>query len=180
MLFSEQPFKGLFLIESEPFIDHRGVFTRHYCVSEYRDAGLDGRVAQCNISETINKQTLRGFHYLFPFVETKTMVCVHGSIHVVIVDVRPNSETYRQNLSFELSSDNRLSLQVPPGCANAYLTLQDDVKIFYMHSVTYDPSREKGFRYNDPYFSIEWPAKPMHISQKDAHYPDFVPLGESN
>ena len=63
---------------------------------------------------------------------------------------------------------------MPKGFANAYLTLKDNTKILYYMSEFYKPSKAKGIRYNDKFFSIKWPHKPKIISKKDLNIRDFV------
>ncbi len=79
-----------------------------------------------------------------------------------------------QWLGFELSADNRRSLQVPKGCTNAFLTLEDNTLVHYYVSDFYHPASERGFRFNDPAFAVEWPFAPSQISDKDLGYPDFA------
>ena len=74
-------------------------------------------------------------------------------------------------LAFELDDVNRLSLHVPAGCANAFLTLVDNVLVQYYCSRVYYPAAERGIRYNDPAFGFKWPHEPMHISDKDNSHP---------
>ncbi len=119
---------------------------------------------------------MRGFHYqLAPFGENKILSCIKGAIHDVVLDMRRQSNTYLQWEFFELTEQNRLSLYVPEGCANAYLTLEDDTWIFYYHSEFYAPDAEAGIRYNDSFFKFDWPVEPLVISEKDNSLPDFKP-----
>ena len=131
---------------------------------------------QCNISENKLRHTLRGFHFQSPpYGEGKVLSCVKGSIHDIVIDMRSDSPAYLQWISVELSDANRLSLYVPPGCANGYLTLEDNTWILYYHSEFYTPAAEGGVCYNDPLFKFVWPAPPAVISDKDRNYPEFVP-----
>jgi len=174
--FSEQKIKDVLLIEPEPFIDNRGLFRRHFCQREFAEHGIFTDIKQCNMSENKLKHTLRGFHYLrAPNSEGKVLSCFKGAIHDIVVDLRPESTTYLQWINVELSEVNRISLYVPPGCANAYLTLHDNTWIFYYHSEFYIPGAETGICYNDQYFRFMWPAEPAVISEKDLNYPTFVP-----
>lgn len=176
MKFLEQKIKGVFLIEPEPFIDDRGVFRRHFCKKEFEDHGITANVAQSNVSENKFKHTLRGFHYQSPpYGEDKTLSCLSGSIYDIVVDLRPASATYLKWLSFELNENNRNSIHVPAGCANAFLTLKDNSIIHYYHSQSYQPGVEGGIRYNDPFFNFKWPAEPLAISDKDKNLPNFKP-----
>ena len=167
---------GAAVIAPTPFQDDRGVFRRHFCATEFAVAGLDGRMAQGNISENLRRGTLRGFHYLDESCgEAKTLSCLRGSVHDVILDLRPGSPTFRQWRAVELSDTNRLSIHVPPGVANAFLTLEDDVIVHYYHSTAYVPAKEHGVRYTDPQFGFEWPIEPTIVSDKDRAHPDYVP-----
>lgn len=176
MRFLEQGLPGVFIIEPEPFVDSRGVFRRNFCQNEFRAHGITGHVAQCNVSENKFKYTLRGFHYqLPPFEEAKTMSCLVGKIYDIVVDLRPRSATFLKWQSFELDQDNRMSIHVPPGCANAFLTMADNCLIHYSSSQFYCSAAEKCIRYNDPLFKFVWPVEPQIISDKDRNHPDFVP-----
>ena len=174
MKFYEQEIKGLWLIEAEPVIDARGAFRRHFCQKEYEKYGLQTEIAQTNISENPKKYTLRGFHYqVNPFEENKTLTCLQGSLYDVIVDIRPDSKTFLKWISIELVAGDNLSLYIPAGCANSYLTLEDSTVILYYMSEFYAPDSYRGFRYNDPSFSINWPSEPEVISSKDQNFPDL-------
>ncbi len=176
MIFEEQKIKGVWLIKAEPVSDSRGAFRRHFCQNELKQAGLKFNIVQTNISENKNKHTLRGFHYqLAPHEEDKILTCLQGSLYDVIVDLRPDSETFLKWIPVELSAGDNLSVYIPRGCANAYLTLKDSTIILYYMSEFYNPGSYTGFRYNDPQFSVEWPAEPAVISEKDESFKDFDP-----
>jgi dTDP-4-dehydrorhamnose 3,5-epimerase len=172
MKFHEQKLGGVFLIEPEPYADERGLFRRQFCQREFSELGLMTDIRQCNVSENKGSYTLRGFHYqLPPHAESKLLSCMKGAVHDIVVDLRKGSETWLKWQSFQLTEENRLSLYVPAGCANAYLTLQDDTWIFYYHSEFYTPGAEGGIRYDDPLFNFDWPFKPEVISDKDRNLP---------
>ena len=175
MKFEELDIKGAFLIHAEPFEDERGVFRRNFCEKEFAEHGIATTVAQANISENKYKHTLRGFHYqVAPFGESKTMTIIKGRIHDIIIDLREDSSTYLEWISFDLSPDQRTSFHVPAGCANAFLTMEDNTLVHYYSSFPFTENAEKGIRYNDPFFKFDWPIKvPQHISVKDNSWPDF-------
>jgi len=175
MKFFAQKLPGVFLIEPEGFVDERGIFRRHFCQREFEAQGISSRVSQCNVSENKYKHTLRGLHYqLPPFGEGKTLSCLVGKIYDIIVDLRPHSSTYLQWQSFELDASNRRSIHIPPGCANAFLTMEDNCIIHYYCSEFYFGQAERGLRYNDPLFKFTWPVEPKVISDKDKNHPDYV------
>ena len=176
MRFEKLEIKGAYLIHSAPFMDERGVFRRNFCKKEFSDHDIVSDISQANISENKYKFTLRGFHYQEePYGEGKTMTILKGRIYDIIVDLRKESDTFLKWLSIELSPEMRTSFHVPPGCANAFLTMEDDTLVHYYCSYPYTPDAERGIRYNDPIFKFIWPIdNPSHISEKDSSWPDFV------
>jgi dTDP-4-dehydrorhamnose 3,5-epimerase len=177
MKFTEQKIKGVWLIEPESHVDERGLFRRHFCQKEYSEHGLDIKVAQANISENKKAYTLRGFHYQpASSKENKSLSCVKGAIYDIVVDLRPKSTSYLKWIPFKLDEENRKSLYVPAGCANAFLTLKDNSVVHYYHSDFFNPKNtDRGFRYDDPSFKFKWPRKPLVISDKDKNLPNFRP-----
>jgi dTDP-4-dehydrorhamnose 3,5-epimerase len=113
-------------------------------------------------------------HYqIAPACETKLIRCTKGAIHDVIIDMRPESPTYRQHVGVELTADNRRALYVPEMFAHGYQALTDGAEVVYQVGEFYTPGYERGLRYNDPSFGIEWPLPVTTISEKDAAWPLF-------
>tara|TARA_Y100001970_G_C14029390_1_gene747791 strand:+ start:254 stop:796 length:543 start_codon:yes stop_codon:yes gene_type:complete len=175
MNFKNLSINGAYIIEPNAFSDDRGVFRRAFCSDTFKNEGLSKTLAQANISENFKKHTLRGFHYqIEPHSEAKTLTCVSGSVYDIIVDLRPSSSTYLNWEAVNLTRENKCSLHVPKGCANSFLTLEDNTTMVYFSSNNYNPDYEKGIRYNDPLFKFKWPIKkPKFISNKDSSWADF-------
>ena len=176
MIFTETTLAGAFLLDLERHEDERGFFARSWCVREFAERGLNAQLVQCNISFNRHRGTLRGLHYqVSPHEEAKVVRVTQGAMHDVIIDLRPDSPTYRQWLSFELTSASRKSLYIPAGFAHGFQTLTDNVEILYLMSEFYVPDSARGVRWNDPVFGIDWPATEQRvISERDRAYPDFV------
>jgi dTDP-4-dehydrorhamnose 3,5-epimerase len=176
MRFSETPIQGAFLVEAEEKRDDRGFFARLWCRDEFAARGLTADFVQCNDAFTSRKGTLRGLHYQAdPFGEVKLVRCVRGAIFDVVVDVRRDSPTFARWFGATLSADNRTMMYVPEGCAHGYLTLEDDSEIVYPVSRPYRPEAERGIRWNDSRFGIDWPpVQPLTLSVKDQGWPDFL------
>ena len=171
MKFTETKLKGAFTVALEPRRDHRGFFSRTFCAKEFETHNLKPAVAQCNLSFNYSKGTLRGMHYqLPPATETKFIRCTKGAIYDVIIDLRPDSDTYLQHIAVELSAENRLALYVPEMFAHGYQALTDNTEIIYQVSEFYTPNQERGLRYDDPALGIEWPLPISEISDKDANW----------
>lgn len=174
MIFNETKLKGAYIIELEPFTDERGFFARAWCQKEFEDHGLNATIAQANISYNPKKGTLRGMHYqVAPYGETKLVRCVRGGIYDVVIDLRPDSPTFKQWLGVELTAENRKMLYVPENFAHGFQTLADDVEVTYQVSQFYTPGAEQGIRYNDATFGIEWPLPVSVISEKDQNWADY-------
>ena len=175
MIFKATKLKGSFIIEIEMFEDQRGFFARGWCKREFESHGLVSHLVQANISSNKKRGTLRGMHdQVAPFEETKVVRCTRGSVYDVIIDLRPDSPTYKQWLGFELTADNRRMLYVPEGFAHGYQTLEDDTEVFYHVSEFYTPAAERGLRYNDKALAIKWPLEVQVISDKDKNWPDYT------
>lgn len=174
MIFTETRLKGAYLVSPERITDERGFFARSWCEKEFRALGLAPRIVQCSISYNSAKGTLRGMHYQIPpFQEDKLVRCTRGSIHDVIIDLRPGSETFGLHYGATLTAENRTMLYIPKGFAHGFQTLEDDTEIFYQMSEFYAPDSARGVRWNDPSFGLEWPGEVRIISEKDRSYPDF-------
>ncbi|HEY9878949.1 MAG TPA: dTDP-4-dehydrorhamnose 3,5-epimerase [Leptolyngbyaceae cyanobacterium] len=168
------PLKDAFVVELEIREDDRGGFARTFCAKEFEDHGLKPIVAQCNMSYNFKAGTLRGMHYqLSPAAETKLVRCTKGAIYDVIIDMRPDSPTYKQHFGIELTADNRKALYVPEMFAHGYLALTDGAEVVYQVGEFYSPGYERGIRYDDPVFGIEWPMPITVISEKDSKWPPF-------
>ena len=176
MVFEETPLKGAWLIDLEKRGDERGFFARVFCEKEFAAHGLATRFVQVNDSLSAQKGTLRGMHYqLAPASEVKIVRCIRGWLWDVVLDVRAGSPTFGQWFGAELSAENRLAMYCPAGFAHGFLTLEPDTESFYLASHAYAPAHERGIRWNDPRFGIEWPIEPSVVSDKDQNQRDFDP-----
>jgi dTDP-4-dehydrorhamnose 3,5-epimerase len=149
--------------------DDRGFFARTFDVAEFEAAGLNPAVEQCNASYNHKAGTLRGMHYQLAYApEVKLVRCIRGAIVDKIVDMRPDSPTYLEHVSVELTAENRRALYVPAMFAHGYQTLVDGTEVIYQVTGKYTPEAERGQRYNDPALKLEWPLEVTTISAKDA------------
>jgi dTDP-4-dehydrorhamnose 3,5-epimerase len=178
MIFEETKLKGAFVIRIEKIEDERGFFARAWCQKEFAAHGLNLQFVQANLAANRNKGTLRGMHYqVAPYQEAKLVRCTKGTLYDVIIDLRPDSATYGKWFGTELSAANNKMLYVPGNFAHGYQTLKNDTEAFYLVSAFYSPAHERGLRWNDPAFGIEWPVtEKVVISEKDQNWPDYLPL----
>lgn len=174
MVITETELKGAFVIELEPFEDVRGFFARAWSDYEFEAAGLNARFVESNVSFNEKKGTLRGMHYqLPPHQQAKLVRCTRGSIYDVIIDIRPESPTFKQWIAKEISADNHLLFYVPGEFAHGYQTLEDKTEVSYQTTAYYAPEHGRGVRWNDPAFKISWPIDNLVMIDRDREYPDF-------
>lgn len=172
MWFEEQSIKGCYLIKRDIPRDNRGYFSRLADMDEFKSNGLNSEFAQISVSRNYKKGTLRGLHMqISPFAEEKLVCCVDGEIFDVCVDLRKDSDTYLQYCYAILSEENGAAFYIPKGCAHGFLSLKDETRLIYFMTAAHDPESERGYRWNDPAFSIQWPATPEMISDKDNAWP---------
>lgn len=174
MKFIAQNIPDVFLIKPKLHQDNRGIFRRNFCQEELLKNNIDFVVKQGNISENFKQYTLRGFHYQsYPSQEAKIISCVTGKIYNVVLDIRQKSKTYKQWVIITISSKEKNSIYIPAGCANAFLTLENNTIVHYYMADLFKPDSYQGIRYNDPTFNFKWPHEPAVISEKDLNFPDF-------
>lgn len=172
MIFSETALSGAYIIEPEKINDQRGSFARVWCRRELEQHGLKGDLAQSNIGFSYRKGTLRGLHFQrAPHQEVKIVRCTRGSMFDVVVDLRPESPTYKRWFGVELNDENRRMIYVPEGFAQGYMTLADNTEMNYHTSEFYSADAASGVRYDDPVIGIRWPLAVTVISEQDRNWP---------
>jgi dTDP-4-dehydrorhamnose 3,5-epimerase len=168
MIFKEADICGAYLIDIEKHPDERGFFARTWCREEFRSHGLASDFAQNSVSYNRTAGTLRGLHYQWhPHCEAKLVQCVRGAIFDVILDLRPNSQSFGRWLGVELTAESHRMLYIPEQFAHGFQTLESDTEVSYMISALHHPGAGRGIRYNDPFLGIPWPKPVTCISVAD-------------
>lgn len=174
MILSRTAILGAYLIAPERQSDDRGYFARTFCAEELSRLGMEVGVSQCSVSFNIAAGTLRGMHYQAePHGEAKLVRCTRGRIFDALVDLRPDSPTYRAVVTQELDADALLEVFAPRGVAHGFLTLAPNSEVGYQISSPHRPEAGRGVRWDDPSLGIPWPHPPAVISPRDAAYPDL-------
>jgi dTDP-4-dehydrorhamnose 3,5-epimerase len=174
VLFRETKLPGAFVIDLQKHEDERGFFARSWCGKEFEAHGLNPRTVQCNVSFNKVKGTLRGMHYqVAPCAEAKLVRCTRGAIYDVIIDLRRESASYKHHIAEVLTTDNYKALFIPEGFAHGFQTLEDNSEVLYQMSEFYSPEHQRGLRYNDPAFGVNWPIDATMISDRDRNYENF-------
>lgn len=176
MRFEPTSVAGAFIVVLDGHGDERGRFARVFCGAEFADVGIDFTPVQVNLSRSPVTGTLRGMHrQAAPHEEAKLVHCVRGRIFDVAIDLRRDSPSFGRHVGVELAADADRLFYIPPGCAHGFLTREPDSDVVYYMGTAFVPGVGMGVRWNDPAFGISWPDVPSVVSDRDAHYPDYVP-----
>lgn len=172
MILKDSKLAGVFLIEAEPQRDDRGVFCEIYNKTQLSGNGLSFQVEQVNVSMSRRAGTVRGLHYQEdPHGQQKLIRCLAGEVFDVVVDLRPDSPTYRKHVGFKLSGESFNSVYVPIGCAHGYQALKDYSELQYLVSAPWKKEAERGVHPEDRAIGIKWPMPVMGLHPRDAEWP---------
>ena len=142
---------GAFVIDLERREDNRGFFARTFCQHEFEEHGLNPVIAQANVAFNKRRGACAGCTSSFRRLPRRSWcACTRGAILDIIVDLRPESPTYLEHVSVELTADNRRALYVPERFAHGYQALADDTETRYQVGEFYTPEAEGGLAFDDP------------------------------
>jgi len=173
MTIIETKLPGVYIIEPRVFSDARGWFMETY--SKKKTPQFDCDFIQDNHSFSLEKGTLRGIHFQHPPMEQAKLVrCIHGALMDFVVDLRPDSDTYKQWISVELTSENKKQLFIPRGFGHAFVTLTNNAEIEYKADNYYSPEHDAAINWADPDLGIDWGVDNPILSEKDKNAPSLT------
>jgi dTDP-4-dehydrorhamnose 3,5-epimerase len=118
-------------------------------------------------------------HYqIAPHEEAKVVRCTTGAIYDVVVDLRPQSSTFKKWLAVELTAANHKMLYIPEGLAHGFQSLTDNSEVLYQMSEFYHPECARGVRWNDPQVGIRWPIPDPILSKRDNSLPLLAAISQ--
>jgi dTDP-4-dehydrorhamnose 3,5-epimerase len=169
---------GAKLIKPRVHGDERGFFLESFRADALAGAGIDTAFVQDNHSRS-SYGILRGMH--FQPGQVKLVRCARGAIFDAIVDIRVGSPTFGQWDGYELNDETNHQLLVPDGFAHGFCVLSELADVTYKVSSYYDPTTERGFRFDDPAVGIEWPiaADRLIASARDVNSPTLAEIRPS-
>ena len=170
--FIPQKIKDVILIKPQVFNDNRGFFLESYKQSEFIANGINTQFVQDNYSKSTAK-VLRGLHFQkAPYEQAKLVRCAKGQIYDFVVDIRPQSSTFKQHLKIELSEENKNILYIPEGFAHGFVVLSEEAEISYKTSKEYNKDADCGIYWADETLAIDLGVdfEPI-LSEKDKNLP---------
>ncbi len=175
MKVTQSSLDGVLIIKPRVFTDSRGYFMETWQRSKYRENGIELNFRQTNLSSS-TAGVLRGLHYQWPQPQAKLVQVIQGSVFDVAVDIRRDSPNYLNWVGVELSDKNHRQLYIPEGFAHGFITLSETALLAYACSNEYNQEADAAIVWNDPDIAIDWPLKPVAISEKDAAAPRISEL----
>lgn len=174
------PIEGCYIFEPKVYTDSRGLFYESYNKQTFENLlGREVNFVQDNESLS-SKGVLRGLHFqMGDYAQAKLVRVINGSVQDVVVDLRPNSRTFRKYMSVILSKENKKQLFIPKGLAHGFLVLEDNTIFNYKCDNFYYKDSESGIRFDDPDLNIDWKLKTNEIilSDKDKELPTYTDSG---
>jgi dTDP-4-dehydrorhamnose 3,5-epimerase len=165
---------GAYLFEPTPYADERGFFSRTFDADVVRSVGLDPHAfIQDSVSRSA-RGVLRGLHLRSGAGEAKLVRCSYGRIFDVVVDLRPDSPTYRDVATFELSDETQTTLYIPAGCAHGFQALTGTADTSYRIDRPHDPAEDVTIAFDDPELAIAWPLPVTSMSPRDREAPSLA------
>lgn len=164
-----EAFGGLIIIEPQVFRDDRGYFLQSWNDQVYKDYGIFNTFVQDNESGSV-KGVIRGLHYqLPPFAQAKLVRAVNGTILDVVVDIRPDSDSFGDWFSIILDDNEKRQLFIPAGFAHGFSVLSDYATFSYKCDQFYNKQAERCINPLDQTLEIDWmiPTAEMKLSEKD-------------
>lgn len=176
--FQELDLKGAYLIKPFFASDERGGLLKDYHLDTFHANGIDFELKE--VFYTLSERgVIRAIHFQLEKQQPKLVRCISGHVYDVIVDLRPDSETYGQWRGFDLTGENMNCLLVPPYFGHGYLVLEKSIVSYKCAEMFYGPG-DSGIKYNDPDIGIVWPfekiggAEHLIISEKDQNLMSFA------
>ena len=168
------PLSGLLLVELDVLGDARGFFVERFHAERFREHGLPTQFAQDNHSRSA-VGVLRGLHYQHTPPQGKLIGVTRGRIRDVAIDIRPQSPTFGQYFSLEISDLNGRLLWIPAGFAHGFCVVGDEpADLLYKVDAAYNAAGEGGIHWRDPEIAIDWPVENPVVSERDRSLPSFA------
>jgi len=180
MKFTNLGIDGAGLAESNVYSDNRGSFSEFFKSDAVKEeTGISFEIKQGNVSVS-NRGVIRGIHYsLASEGQAKWATCVQGHVLDVIIDIRPNSATFKKKVMVDLKAGEGRAVLIGTGLGHGFIALEDDSIFTYLLTSGYSPSEEFEINPMDREINIDWNLDKVGgagiiLSPKDANAPSLA------
>lgn len=143
--------------------DNRGSFSKLDFLHEKK---IEFNFASLEIFWTISSiNVVRGIHFQIPpFDHNKIVICLHGDIFDVVVDLR-NTQKFGSAQTFNLKSSSNQALYIPKGHGHGFQALCDNSLVLYLVDLPHSPQHDRGIHWQS--VDVKWPLTNAIISSRD-------------
>ena len=172
--------EGAWLFESPVYQDSRGYFQEWFRLADLEKISERSfPVVQANLSRSM-RGVVRGIHFsTAPQGQAKWVTCVEGAIWDVVIDIRPESPTFKRWEAHEIKSGDGKAVMISEGLGHAFLALENNSVISYLLTTPYSPIHEFAINPQDKEIGIKWPIEKVIFSEKDQQAPTLSEFWES-
>ncbi len=163
----EKIFDSVLLLQPDGREDSRGTMQVFFSktITELPDIF---NITEQRIYKIPHKHTFFGIHYQKPEgARGKIISVVQGKALDYIVDLRPDSKTYKKYKSFELNADTPLLVFIPAGFGHGFLTLEDNTIQAFAVDADFEKDNSGIVNYKDPGIGLRLPVEDIIISDYD-------------
>lgn len=162
-------FEGVYIINKSYIADDRGATMAVYNKQLFDAYGIDFALNDL-VFTAHNKDVIRGIHFQeSPEPQEKLVGVVQGSIKDIIVDLRPESSTFKQVMEIELSADENKLVYIPEGFGHGMVSLEDNTLTFFAVSGAYNQELNKGIKWDS--IDYNWGVAEPIVSEADESWP---------
>lgn len=152
--------------------DSRGVMHVTYNEKDLSELGICFKVKEYRVYTMPMKGTFFGIHYQDPvFPQAKLVSVIQGKGLDYVVDLRPDSKTYKQWKAVELCADNAMAIYIPEGYGHAFLSLEDNTIQQFAIDEYFKADHTKQINYKDPQIGLSLPLDNIILSDYDKNAP---------
>ncbi len=154
--------EGIYKVHIRAFEDERGKFMETFRREWFPQVSWDRM--QSNRSDS-KAGVLRGLHYHFNQVDY--WYVSSGRVRAALVDLRPNSPSYRAVTTIEMGEEYNVGLFIPEGVAHGFVALTDCTLTYTVNNYYDGGKDELGLAWNDPEIGLDWGIENPVLSDRD-------------
>lgn len=164
----EKIFDTVLLLTPDGREDSRGTMQVFFSKKTMAEFTAGFNITEQRIYKIPQKHTFFGIHYQkAEAAKGKIISVIQGKSMDYIVDLRPDSKTYKQYKSFEFNADRPLLVFIPAGFGHGFLTMEDNTIQAFAVDTDFEKESSGIVNYKDPEIGLKLPVDDIIISDYD-------------
>ena len=168
----ESFFDNVYVLEYLKKIDNRGAMLSEFDKSEISKLNIDFEIREQRIYKMPKTGTFFGIHYQdMTYPQSKLVSVIQGKGLDYMVDLRKDSETYKEWRMVELNDEESKAVYIPAGYGHAFLSVTDNtIQMFAVNEYFIDGYAMQ-INYKDPEIGLKLPINNIILSECDKNAP---------